>query len=291
MIRLGSAVSRLATRSGCRYIQSKSSATPNTPTTANTNINTNTDKDNVETLSARYLASLQNAGQGKEPMTRAEADVQAQEWLDTIQELKAEFREQGYTPSKMFAPPGSTDFDFFRDAPNTFAHDANLAQQQPTETQIAQMVRVKGRPVPPKFDPTIEYLTKVIMRKGYKARAEKYMSQALYLVHLKTREDPVTLTKRVLEDMGPLVKLKRYTDGGARSEMIPVPLSEKQRMRQAWDWILDASQKRPSKDFSVRLAEELVSASKGNSPGFEKKVQQHKLGIVNRSYISMMKRR
>lgn len=256
------------------------------------------DAEKISKYSAKYLASIgQQTSQSQQldkdltetaKLTREQADHEAQQWIDTIQQLKQEFRDQGYSPSKMFAPPGSTDFDFFRDAPNSV--DAN-SLWQPTETQLNQLNSLRGKPVPSKFDSTIEYLTKVIMRKGFKARAEKYMSQALYLVHLKTRQDPIALTKRVLEDMGPLVKLKRYTDGGARSEMIPVPLTEKQRIRQSWDWILEASKKRPSKDFSVRLAEELVSASKGNSPGFEKKVQQHKLGIVNRSYISMMKRK
>jgi small subunit ribosomal protein S7 len=235
--------------------------------------------------SAKYLASLKEKELG--PLSKDEADKEAENWIKAIQELKDEFREEGgFNPSRTFAPPGTTDFRFFRDTPREL-----VKAFEPTQEQKQEFELLKDKAIPARNDPTIEYLTRVIMRKGMKARAQKYMSQALYLVHLKTRQDPVALVKDILEKMAPLVRLKRYSDGGARSEMIPVPLSETQRMRQSWLWLLESCRKRPSKDFSVRLSEEILAAAQGRSPGFEKKVQQHKLAIVNRSYVSLMQRR
>lgn len=88
--------------------------------------------------------------------------------------------------------------------------------------------------------------------------------------------------------MAPVLRLRRYTDGGARAEMIPAPLNRRQRLRTAWNWILEGSKKRPSKTFSVRLAEEIVSASNGSGAGYDKKTQVHTAGIAARSFIQRL---
>ncbi|ANB13790.1 mitochondrial 37S ribosomal protein RSM7 [Sugiyamaella lignohabitans] len=268
--------SLLALRYNSTAASPKPSSASTTPSTASNQPST-----------AKYLVSLTEKELGEEGITRESADKEAQQWIDALNEVRNEFyAEGGFSPNKTFAPPGSTDFQFFRDVPRETPRSFEL-----TAEQMEQYERIKEKAIPVRNDPTIEYLTKLIMRHGLKARAQKYMSQALYLVHLRTRQDPVALLKDTLEKMAPLVKLKRYTDGGARAEMIPVPLSERHRLRQSWLWLLESSRKRPSKDFSVRLSEEILSAIQGKSPGFEKRTQQHKLAIVNRSYVSLMTRK
>lgn len=222
-------------------------------------------------------------------LSQEEADREAESWINAMQELRKEFLASGeFSVSKVIAPPGSEE-DF-----NIVRHVVNAREQrkfEPSEEQKLQHMKLKNLPIPAKKDDTVDFLANLIMRHGRKGRAQKLFSQALYLVHLKTRQDPVAQLKDVLEKMAPLVKLVRFTDGGARAELIPVPLSERQRIRQAWVWILDAAKKRPSKDFSVRLSEEILSAIQGRSPGFEKRVNQHKLAIVNRSFVKLMQKR
>lgn len=232
---------------------------------------------------AKYLVGLRTES---EALSRSEADKEAQEWVDAIREVRNSFVGNGqkYQPSKIFAPPGQKEIDLFQKTIDQRASE----KFDPTAEQLAEYEQIKDKPIPLRNDPTINYLTNLIMKSGMKARAEKKMSQALYLVHLKTRNDPVALLKNILARMAPLMKLKRYTDGGARAELVPTPLSEKQRNRQAWLWILEAANKRPSKDFSVRLANEILAASEGNSPGFEKRIQQHRLAIVNRSFVKLL---
>lgn len=242
--------------------------------------------NNVTSYSAKHLVGLKNQD-SSQPVSRQEADEEAQQWISALKELRKDFTSNGeetYKPSKALSPSGVGEIDIFQQA-----IDEKASQKfQPSAEQQAQILKVKGAPIPSKQDSTINYLTNLIMRDGKKARAEKLMSQALYLVHLKKRTDPVQLLKDIIEKMAPLVKLKRYTDGGARAELVPIPLSEKQRIRQAWTWILESANKRPSKDFSVRLAEEIISAANEKSPGFEKRTQQHKVAIVNRSFIKLL---
>lgn len=221
-------------------------------------------------------------------MDREQADQEAKLWIEELRKLQGELVDKDgvYRPERVFAPQGTQEVDLVQQVIN----EQSAQKFQPTAEQLEEAARAKSMPIPSKRDETIEFLTNLIMRHGRKARAEKIMSQALYLVHLRLRTDPVELVKRIVEDMGPLVKLKRYTDGGARSELVPIPMSPRQRQHQAWSWIVEAANKRGSKDFSVRLAEEIIAAAEGNSPGFEKRDLQHKNAVVNRAFVKLLQK-
>lgn len=209
---------------------------------------------------------------------------EAAEWLAAMREIRSEFTKDGTTPfiaKKAFAVDEYTDANIAQQAMEV---ELTEGKYVPTEAQAAKVASLKDIAIPVKTDETLQYLTNVIMRHGRKARAQRVMSEALYLVHLQTRQDPVALLKETLEKMSPVLTMKRYTDGGARVEMIPVPLNARQGMRHAWDWIVEGAGKRPSKEFSVRLGEEILAASKGGGLGFEKKQQLHKTGIAARSF-------
>lgn len=229
-----------------------------------------------------YLVGLQNPG------TRAEADKEAESWLSALQELKKEYRPDGrlFSPSKVFAPENATD-DW-----SIFDEEVEPPQKiVVTPEQQEWVKRLEDKEIPALRDETMNYLANVIMRHGRKAQADRYLNQALYLVFLRTRNDPVTQLRNVLEQMAPVVRLKRFSDGGARAELVPVPMTERQRLHQAWTWILEASDRHESRDFPVRLAEEIIRAINGNSSGFDKKKQQHKTAIANRAYVSLLTRR
>lgn len=230
---------------------------------------------------ADYLAQLSGR-----PETREQADADAQEWLEAINEVRAELRPNGekYQPSQIFAPEGSREYNIL----DTILHASQKETFEPTPEQVAELERLQEKAIPDLMDETMDYLAACIMRHGKKGKAHRTLNQALYLVYLRTRQDPVQQLKQVLDKMAPLVKLKRYSDGGARAELVPVPMTERQRLRQAWDWIVESSSRRPSKQFSVRLSEEILAAINNKSPGFDKKVTQHKTAITNRAYISLL---
>jgi small subunit ribosomal protein S7 len=217
-----------------------------------------------------------------EAQTQEEADKEAQDWLDTIQKFRTHVESQGgYDRDRLFAPSDATDYRFY-------SEPIDQERFVPSAEQIAQFERTADLPIPSKRDETLAYLVKLTMRHGRKERTQKYVSRALHLVYLKIRTDPLPVLKEVLDKMAPIARMKRWSDGGARAELVPVPLTERQRFRTAWSWILESSRKRPSKDFAVRLSEEIMSAINGKSPGYDKKATIHKTAVVNRSYISLL---
>lgn len=209
------------------------------------------------------------------------SDQEIDEWLGAIQTLKAEFSETEFLPETSLAPPGQSRIDIVEEV---MSQGKNF---QPSQEQVEEWENLKDVPIPQRKDPILQHVTNMIMRHGKKQRAEKILSRALYLVFCQTRQDPVEVLKKSLDDLAPLMMVKTFSTGVAKAAVIPVPLNQKQRHRIAWKWIVEGTEKRASSDFSVRLGEELVSVFKGNSSGFDKRDQLHKTAIAHRSYIRL----
>lgn len=214
------------------------------------------------------------------PTSLSDAEVDA--YLDSIQELRQQFKTQGFTPESSLAPPGKGKLDLAAELER-----AHTIPFTPTEAQRAEYDALRGVPLPQRTDPVIQQCTNMIMRDGKKQRAERHISRALYLAFLQTRTDPVQLLKKCLDDLAPLMVVKTFSTGVAKANVVPVPLSSRQRTRIAWKWIVDASKSRASSDFAVRLGEEIVAVSKGTGSAFDKRDQIHKAAIAHRAYIKL----
>lgn len=67
----------------------------------------------------------------------------------------------------------------------------------------------------------------------------------------------------------------------------PQPLSEKQRRRQGWLWIVEASEKRvgAEKVFGKRLAIEVLAVLTGQSEARKKVEGRHAQGVTGRANV------
>lgn len=200
----------------------------------------------------------------------SDADQIAEEWIRTLRNMRNEIQSEGYT--KLEKP--KTDY-------------VEKYGIEPTTEQIAKAESLAGKPIPAKNDPIVEHCTNMIMKDGKKARAQKIMGQALYIVKLQLRKDPIEVLKEILEKMSPLMAIKTHKTRAAKSVILPVPLTQRQRQRTAFLWILEGAAKRRSPDFSVRLGEELIAAYEGRSSGYEKRLQIHKTAMLQRAYVKV----
>lgn len=95
-----------------------------------------------------------------------------------------------------------------------------------------------------------------------------------------------------IESVAPLMRIKSLKGmaGGGRSLSIPVPLTQRQRRRQAVMWILDAASKRQSRgsghgQFALKVAEELIAVAEGRSGLWQRRNDIHKLGVGARANL------
>ncbi|CAH6721778.1 37S ribosomal protein S7, mitochondrial [[Candida] jaroonii] len=157
----------------------------------------------------------------------------------------------------------------------------------PNEQQILEQEKFLTTQVPIETIPVVDQLVNLIMRDGKKSKARRIVSRALYIVYLRLRKDPVVVLKDTLEQLSPLLATKTEKTGTAKNRIVPYPLSEKQRYRYAFLWMLDSASKKKSSDYSVRLAEEIINSYEGKSSGYEKRAQMHKTATAQRAYVRL----
>ncbi|ODV94818.1 hypothetical protein PACTADRAFT_44127 [Pachysolen tannophilus NRRL Y-2460] len=199
-------------------------------------------------------------------------------WLDAVKELRQELNSKPWNPETALAPPGQGRVNLL---------DSKHIDWTPTEEQIAEKEALSKKDLPLLNDEVVEHCINIIMRNGKKQQARKYLSQALYLIYLQLRTNPVLVLKDCLDKLGPLITTRTLKTGFAKNVTIPSPLNKKQRDRIAFTWMLEGSDKRASHDFSVRLSEEILSVHEGKSSGFEKRQQMHRAAALHRAFLKL----
>lgn len=209
------------------------------------------------------------------------SDEEVDGWLESIKELREEFAQTPFIPEQSLVNPGQGQVDLMDEV----IKEANKFDPTPEQTQ--EWEALKEVPLPQRYDPILQHVTNMIMRHGKKQKAERLLSRALYLLFCNARKDPIEILKKSLDDLAPLMVVKTFSTGVAKKSVVPIPLSERQRHRIAWKWIVESANKRVSSDFAVRLGEELIAVYKGKSSAYEKRDQMHKAAIANRAYITL----
>ncbi|KAG7928193.1 hypothetical protein KL925_001493 [Ogataea polymorpha] len=219
----------------------------------------------------KEIRSLAKEDQSKLSPEVAQINKYYDLFIQTMHELEQELKNGEYEPlsSKVHL-----------EAPH-------LLDREPTPQQLAEAQKIDRSRRYEAEDDTLRFCAHMIMHGGKRQRARRYINQALYLVYLETRENPVEILKQVLDTVAPLVVTRVVKTGFAKNYSIPAALTPRQRMRTGFKWILEASDSRASNDFPVRLAEEILNVYRGNSKLLEKKISLHKQAIAVRSYLKL----
>lgn len=104
--------------------------------------------------------------------------------------------------------------------------------------------------------------------------------------------NPILYLTLAIDSLAPLLRIRsqRGAAGGGVALQIPIPLTLRQRRRQALEWILDAARKRSFRGsgrggFAKRVAEEIVAVVEGRSSAWEKRSNVHRLGVAGRTNL------
>ncbi|KAG0055721.1 hypothetical protein BGZ83_007593 [Gryganskiella cystojenkinii] len=169
------------------------------------------------------------------------------------------------------------------------ATEAAVEEESNNQSQFAEFI-----PVTPEQarslteNPILSQLVNTIMKDGKKARAQRFVADALLEIRKRTQSDPYHVVLDALELTSPILKLTAIKKG-SKVLQVPTPMTERQRRRKAIVWILEASdkRKRSEKEMKDRLASEFLAVVNGNSGALVKKNQQHKMALANRANASL----
>ena len=119
--------------------------------------------------------------------------------------------------------------------------------------------------------------------RGQKHAAEHIMYGAMDIMAERTKEDALNVLTKAIENVRPLLEVKARRVGGATYQ-VPIEVSPTRSSTLAMRWILDAARAKSGKPMAVRLAEELLAASKKKGVAFKKREDMHKMAESNRAF-------
>lgn len=136
----------------------------------------------------------------------------------------------------------------------------------------------------PKFgDSTLAKFMNVLMFDGKKSVAERMVYGALDTVANRTKEDPIEIFNRALDNVRPAVEVKSRRVGGATYQ-VPVEVRASRRTALAMRWLADAARRRSEKSMGQRLAQEFIDAAENRGTAVKKREDTHRMAEANKAF-------
>jgi small subunit ribosomal protein S7 len=122
-----------------------------------------------------------------------------------------------------------------------------------------------------------------VMKDGKKSTAERLVYKAFDQIKAQTKEDPMVIFEKALENASPLLEVASKRVGGANYQ-VPREVRPERRFILALRWIIGAARAKKGKPMAEKLAEELIAASKNEGSAIKKKQDTHRMAEANRAF-------
>jgi small subunit ribosomal protein S7 len=139
------------------------------------------------------------------------------------------------------------------------------------------------KPDPKYNDYEVAKFVNKIMWDGKKSLAYKIFYTAMDIIKEKTKEDPLSVFKKALNNVKPRLEVRPRRVGGATYQ-IPMEVPPHRSLSLAIRWIVESARSRKGKPMAERLAEELIEASQGQGASVKKKEDTQKMAEANRAF-------
>ncbi len=126
-------------------------------------------------------------------------------------------------------------------------------------------------------------LINTIMLDGKKSTAERILYSAFEIVKEKTNEDPLVVFQKAIENVTPLLEVRTRRIGGTNYQ-VPSEVSTRRKQTLALRWLINYARIRTEKTMDVKLANEIIEASKGVGGAVKKKEDTHKMAEANKAF-------
>ena len=139
-------------------------------------------------------------------------------------------------------------------------------------------------PPDPKYhDRQVAKFTNVVMRRGKKSVSESIVYGAFDLVETRTKEEPLKIFKRALENVRPRIEVKSRRVGGSTYQ-VPVEVRAERRTSLAMRWIISYARQRSERTMKEKLAAELIESYRGEGAAVKKKEDTHRMAEANKAF-------
>ncbi|PIU29896.1 30S ribosomal protein S7 [Candidatus Woesearchaeota archaeon CG07_land_8_20_14_0_80_44_23] len=127
-----------------------------------------------------------------------------------------------------------------------------------------------------------------LMGKGEKSDAEKVFYGALERIKETTKEEPLAVFGKAIENATPILEVVSKRVGGANYQ-IPREVRSERKFFLATHWIIAAARGKKGKPMADKLAEEIIAAAKNEGAAIKKKQDMHRMAEANRAFASLLR--
>ena len=122
-----------------------------------------------------------------------------------------------------------------------------------------------------------------VMRKGKKSVAEQILYESFDIIAKRTKQDPLEVFKKALDNVKPVLEVKSRRVGGSTYQ-VPVEVRSSRRTALAIRWLIGYSQQRSEKSMTHKLAGELMDAANNRGASVKKKEDTHRMAEANKAF-------
>lgn len=127
-----------------------------------------------------------------------------------------------------------------------------------------------------------------LMKDGKKSTAEKSLYKAFSEIKTATKEEPLAVFDRALENASPLLEVVSKRIGGANYQ-VPREIRPERKFFLGCKWIIDAARGGKGRPMYKKLAEEIIMAAKNEGNAIKKKQNVHRMAEANRAFASYVR--
>lgn len=122
-----------------------------------------------------------------------------------------------------------------------------------------------------------------LMVTGKKSVAQSILYDAFNIVEEKTKEDPLAIFQKAINNVKPIVEVKSRRVGGSTYQ-VPTEVRSSRSQALGFRWIISFARARGEKSMVAKLAGELMDAANGRGASIKKKEDTHKMAEANKAF-------
>ena len=122
-----------------------------------------------------------------------------------------------------------------------------------------------------------------VLKQGKKSLAERVVYSALDQIEDKTKEDPIKVFKKAVDNAAPILEVRSRRVGGATYQ-VPVEVSPSRRVALSIRWLIIHARGRSGRSLAERLSGELMDAFNNTGGAVKKKEDVHRMAEANKAF-------
>jgi len=136
----------------------------------------------------------------------------------------------------------------------------------------------------PRFnDVTLAKFVNNVMDDGKKSTARALVYEAMDIIAAKTKEDPMEIFRKAMQNAAPAVEIRPRRVGGATYQ-VPMEVREERRVALAIRWIKKYALERRDRTMASKIASELMAAANEEGGAIKRRDEMHRSADANRAF-------